>query len=309
MRFLLGSANLSYSAFTTSVEAGVLGADADDLGRLNNWFNNLFLNHCEQLTPARLRRMEEGWRLAAVLRAQARLRVRRGIVLPSGAEIPIEAEDIEALEDVFATIQLPLGLLNFDYAGNTIRNIGRAREVLANWAAIRVSTAGAASKQRSELKLVGFAEGRDLTRLGRAAAAARSDEAVARLWCGWLQQTDDRELAAINDKLLVAKRVFSQFWRLQPSVSNYFLANAVKPAERRLLQTIELLCNSREVVQELSLDDIRALEPLLAQPQRLPPHIRVEIADYFENKGTRSWGLADRRIVPKAWRETSGHQR
>lgn len=180
---------------------------------------------------------------------------------------------------------------------------------MADWAAVRGGDTGTAAKQRSELKLLGFADGLNLTALGRAAAAARSDEAVARLWCEWLQQTDDRQLAAINDKLLVAKRVFPQFWRLQPVVRDYFLAHAVNPAERRILQTIELLCNSREVVQELSLDDIRALEPLLDQPQRLPPHIRAEIADYFDNKGTRSWGSPDRRIVPNAWRDASGNQR
>jgi HKD family nuclease len=305
IRFLIGSANLSYSAFTTSVEAGLLGTDADDLGRLHNWFNNLFQNQSEQLTPERLLTMEENWRRAAARRTQTRLRVRRGIVVPPGTRIPIEAEDIDTLEDVFATIQLPVGLLNFDYARNNIRNVERAREVLADWNAIRESPTSTAAKQRSELKLLGFAEGPYLTALGQAAAAAGNDEAVARLWCEWLQNTTDQQLVATNEKLLVAKRVFPQFWRLQPEVRDYFLTNAVNPAERRILQTIELLCNSNEVVQELSLDDIRALEPLLDQPQRLPPHICAEIADYFDNKGTRSWSSADRCIVPNAWRDAS----
>ncbi len=305
MRFLLGSANLSSSAFTTSIEAGILGADPDDLGRLQNWFNNLFLNQSEQLTPARLLKMEENWRRAAARRTKTRLRVRHGIIVPLGAKIPIEAEDIETLEDIFATIQLPIGLLNFDYAGNNIRNVRRAREVLADWTAVRGSATPAAAKQRSELKLLGFADGPNLTTLGGAAAAARSVEAVANLWCEWLQQTNDRQLASINEKLLVAKRVFPQFWRLQPVVRDYFLAHKVNPVERRVLQTIELLCNSQEVVQELSLDDIRALQPLLDQPERLPPHIRHEITEYFNNKGTRGWGSPDRRIVPNAWRDAS----
>lgn len=308
IRFLIGSANLSYSAFTTSVEAGVLGTDAGDLGRLHNWFNELFANQSEEFTPARLLIMEESWRRAAARRTQTRLRVRRGIILPPGAQIPVEAEDIETLEDVFATIQLPVGLLNFDYARNNIRTVGRAREVLANWNNVRYDDSSTASKQRSELKLLGLANGANLTAVGRGAAAARSDEAVARLWCNWLLQTGDRQLGVINEKLLVAKRVFRQFWRLQPDVREYFLAHAVNPAERRILQTIELLCNSREVVQELSLDDIRALEPLLDEPERLPPHIRAEIADYFGNKGTRSWRSRDRRIVPNAWRESLGNE-
>jgi hypothetical protein len=124
-----------------------------------------------------------------------------------------------------------------------------------------------------------------------------------RLWCRWLQGTPDAELAAINNRLFVAKRVFAQFWRLQPEVRDYFLANAEGPGDRPTAQTIELLCNARDVVQELSLDDIRTLTPLLEQPQRLPQFVREAIADYRNNKGTRSWDFPDRRIFPIAWRE------
>jgi HKD family nuclease len=305
IRFLIGSANLSYSAFTTSVEAGLLGTDTKDLKMLKNWFDYVFLKQSETFTRDSLRIMEENWRRAAATRTQNRLRVRRGIVIPPGTPLPVEAEDIDTLEDIFATIQLPIGLLNFDYARNNIRNVGYLREVLANWNNVKVGKS--ASKQRSELKLLGFVAEGQLTTLGRAAVAARSDEEVARLWCKWLQQTERTQLESINPKLLDAKRVFSQFWRLQPDVRDYFLANAVNPEERRTLQTIELLCNSREVVQELSLEDIRTLEPLLDQPERLPPNIRTEIAEYFDNKGTRSWKFNDRRIVPNAWRQAEGN--
>ncbi|MFA7257821.1 MAG: phospholipase D-like domain-containing protein [Kiritimatiellales bacterium] len=299
IRFLIGSANLSYSAFTNSVEAGLLGTDKKDLKILKRWFDDVFLNQSEIFTQDSLRAMEENWRRAAATRTQTRLRVRRGIVIPPGTPIPVEAEDIDTLEDIFATIQLPIGLLNFDYARNNIRNVGYLREVLSNWR--NVKTDKASSKQRSELKLLGFVAEGQLSALGRAAAAAQSEEEVALLWCRWLQQTAEAQLESINPKLLDAKRVFSQFWRLQPDVRDYFLANAVNPEERRTLQTIELLCNSREVVQELSLEDIRTLEPLLDQPERLPPNIRTEIAEYFDNKGTRSWKFADRRIFPNAW--------
>lgn len=172
----------------------------------------------------------------------------------------------------------------------------KARDVLANPAA-------ASGKQQSELKLLGFMHGGSLTELGRAAAALKSDEAVARLWCGWLQQTPDEQLKSINEKLLVAKRVFPQFWRLKEDVRKEFLANAQSPRERRTLQTIELLCNARDVVQELSLDDMRTLSKLLGQPERVPEYIRDEVAEYFGNKGTRSWDTADRRVMPEAWRD------
>jgi phosphatidylserine/phosphatidylglycerophosphate/cardiolipin synthase-like enzyme len=79
IRYLLGSANLSYSAFTCSVEAGILSADLAHLTTLTHWFNNLFSNQAELLTPDRLRVMEANWARVATLRTQARLRVRREI--------------------------------------------------------------------------------------------------------------------------------------------------------------------------------------------------------------------------------------
>jgi len=101
---------------------------------------------------------------------------------------------------------------------------------------------------------------------------------------------------------VLSKRALAQFWRLSPEVREYFLANAVNPRDRRLVQAIEILCNAKEVVQEFSLDDFRTLAPLLNQSERLPPHIRGEISHYFDDKGTRSWNFADRRTVPEAWR-------
>jgi len=306
-RFLVGSANLSFAAFTNSVEAGVLGADPIGLRTLDGWFNDLFQNCSIQFTPEHLRTMEENWRAAATWRTRERLRVRRGLVIPPGAApVALETEDVDVLEDVFSTVQLPIGLLNMDYARNNIRNVGRVREVLAEWNTVSTSTSGASSKQRSELKLLGFAEGRHLTALGRAASAADSREEVARLWCAWLQETDDAHLVTINPLLVVAKRVFPQFWRLQPGVRDFFLANAESPEHRQTLQTIELLCNARDLVQELSLDEIRTLSPLLSQLGRLPEFIRKAIAEYEDNKGTRSWVSPDRRIVPLAWQQATG---
>lgn len=307
VRFLVSSANLSSAAFSNSIEAGILGEDPGGLRTLSTWFDDLFQRHSAEFTPETLRRMEENWRSAAAQRARARLRVRRSqVVPPRAALVGLEAEDVDALEDVFATVQVPIGMLNMDYAGNNIRNVRRVREVLAEWDTIRTSTRAAAGKQRSELKLLGFAEGPRLTALGRAAAAAGSEEEVARLWCAWLQHADDAQLLATNSRLQLAKRVFPQFWRLQDEVRDYFLANAENPSDRRTLKTIELLCNGSDVVQALSLDDVRTLTPLFGQLRRLPEFIRAAIRDYKDNKGMRGWEFPDRRIVPQAWREAAG---
>lgn len=310
-RCLLGSANLSSSAFTSSVEAGVISSDSAALGTLTRWFNELFKKRSEDFTPESLRVMEEKWRAAAVNRAHARLRVRRSLIIPTlSAAASLEAEDLDTLEDVFSTVQLPIGLLNMDYAANNIRNVKRVREVLADWRNVVKDTGSAHSKQRSELKLLGFAKGSTLTPLGRRAAAAGNLEEVARLWCVWLQHASSQELAAINTKLIVAKRVFTQFWKLGDEVQNFFLNYAARPTnvERPMLQTIELLCNASDVVQELSLEDIQTLAPLLAQTRRLPAFVHNAVLDYQGNKGERGWDSPDRKIVPLAWRDAANER-
>jgi hypothetical protein len=243
--------------------------------------------------------MEVRWRSAAATRARNRLRFRRELPVVAA---PVAPEDIDTLEDVFATIQLPIGLLNIDYGGNNIRNIRFARGVLAD-------LAHASGKNRNDLKLLGFMQEGRLTDLGRRVARARTNEEFAVLWCRWLQRTADAQLEEINSKLLVAKRVLPQFWRLQEGVRNFFLDNAGR-AQRRgnlraLLQTIELLCNARDVVQELTLDEIETLSRLLEERTSLPVFIRSEVAKYFDNKGTRSWETDDRRVVPLAWRQAA----
>jgi len=166
----------------------------------------------------------------------------------------------------------------------------------------RMSREGRRSKQRSELKLLGFAQPPALTALGRAAAAATSDEVVARLWCAWLQATPDEALAVVNAKLLAAKRVFARFWRLQPEVRNYFLSRTENPSEeeKRTLQNIELLCNASPVAESFSLADFEALAPLLDNPARRPAFVSEAVSEYRDNKGARSWG-PDRRVIAQAW--------
>lgn len=299
IRVLIGSANLSISAFSTSIEVGVMDESPEGLAAIDRWFSDLYEKRSEAFTPKHLREMEINWRIQATKRIQDRLIVRKSMEASSrDRAIEIAPEDLGSLEDIFATIQLPIGLLNMDYAGNNIRNIAKAREVLRR---VRV----ASDKQLSELKLLGFIREGELTTFGSAAARVKSDEEFALLWCMWLKQTPDHELQTVNDKLLVAKRVFPQFWRLKEDVRAYFLENAQRPSDRRTLQTIELLCNAHEIVQNLSLDEIHTLSKLLVDTLNVPEIIHKDITDYFNNKGTRGWDFPDRRILPIAWKKAT----
>jgi HKD family nuclease len=313
-RFLLGSANLSVSAFTNSVEAGVLSEDRAGLVTLKDWFDDLFKKRSEEFTTESLRQMEIKWRKAAVARAQSHLRMRRESIVPARAvEASINAEDLDTLEDVFATVQPPIGVLCMDYAGNTVRNINRVRELLKNWPQLSQASGNTPKKQRSELKNLGFVDDAKLTSLGEAAVKATSDSEVARLWCAWLHKVPNTRLAVIRPELLTAKRVFSQFWRLQPEVQRFFLENAQGSKSdtplRLVLNTIELLCSANAVVQELSLDDFKTIAPLLSQPERIPITVRKDVVHYFnpeKGKGYRTWENPDRRLIPLAWKEVAG---
>jgi hypothetical protein len=283
-----------------------LSEESTGLSTLCNWFEDLYKTRSEEFTEASLLAMEKKWLAAAANRARARLRVRRLQILPTDI-IPLTAEDIDTLEDIFATVKLPIGLLNMDYAANNIRNIERVREVLEDWTIVKSSNIPKHGKQRSELKLLGFVSGNELSPLGKRASKSSDVREIARLWCAWLQQTSDAELEAINRLLPVAKRVLRQFFRLKKEVRDYFLKHAQRPKEdeKKTLQMIELLCNASDVVQELSLEDFEALVPLLEHPERLPEFIDKAVIDYRNNKGMRGWDFPDRLIVPLAWDEIS----
>lgn len=97
-------------------------------------------------------------------------------------------------------------------------------------------------------------------------------------------------------------------------MSETFSSNKADRAQRRgnlrtLLQTIELLCNARDVVQELTLDEIQTLSRLLEERTDLPPFIQPEVASYYDNKGARGWECEDRRIVVEAWRSAERARR
>jgi len=229
----------------------------------------------------------------------------------SGEPAEPSTSNLGTLKDVFATIQLPIGLLNMDYAANNVRNVERVREIISDWGTVKASEEPTHGKQRNEMKLLGFAQGKELTALGSAAANARSLEEIARLWCAWIQQTSADELVAVNSKLLMAKRVFIQFWELREEVRSHFLRYAERPSdkEKPILQIIELLCNASDAVRRFSLNDVHLLVSLLRQPELLSESVSKAVLEYQENKGARGWELPDRRIIPLAWKESSSARR
>jgi HKD family nuclease len=302
--FLVSSANLSHSAFTHGVEAGVFGNDRNSLKVLDEWFRGLFSRQSNTISEQDLLVMEEQWRRTAAARVRTHFQRIPRVITPRRERIvPITVADLDAIEDVFATIQLPIGLVNFDHSRNNIRNLGHLRNVLAHWDQIRTAPGQTAGKQRSELRLLGLIENHELTDLGRRAAAVRTEDELARIWCDWIGQAADSFLEQLNERLPAFKRAAQQFWRLQPEVRDFFLANVQNRSEKQTLQTVELLCNASDIVQELSLENFRSLTPLIAQGERLPEYIREAVAEYHDNKGTRGWDLPDRRTMLLAWRE------
>jgi len=130
----------------------------------------------------------------------------------------------------------------------------------------------------------------------------RTPTAVARLWTDWIKKSSDTVLNASNSRLRSFKRAAERFWRLQPEVRTFFLGEITNPGERQTLQTIELCCNGSEVVESLSLNDFRSMPPFMLSGKNLSAFIRRAVADYLENKGSRSWTSDDRRIVLTSWR-------
>jgi HKD family nuclease len=304
IKFLVASSNLSSAAFSNSIEAGILGTDKNSLKIFSQWFDQLYRSQSEEVTPDLLNKMEINWRRSAPKRVRTRLAERRLITPEPKKILPIFPEDLDTLEDIFSTIKLPIGLLNLDYAGNNIRNLGDLKKVLNNWDHVRNISDKKYNKQRSELKLLGFTKEHELTPLGKKALYAADVSEIAFLWCSWLQRANDSEIESFNDRLKAVKRVMGQFWQLKTEVRNFFLENINNHKEKPLLMAIEFLCNANEIVQELSLEDFKTLMPLLEQNERLPVHIQKAIKDYLDNKGSRGWEFPDRKIIPLAWKDT-----
>ena len=99
------------------------------------------------------------------------------------------------------------------------------------------------------------------------------------------------------------RRTLKRFWTMKSEVREYFLLHAQNPTarERDVLQTIEILANGSALADRLSLDDVKSLAELVANPSKLPANVRKGIRSYLSNKGTRGWDSPDRKIIPQAW--------
>ncbi len=288
---MLGSANLSESALLASVEVGVT---IEDDGALSAWFDDIFDNRSAVFDDARLSRLDT----AFAKRMKAELNY-RGRLASSEPTAPSSSDGWELVDSLFSGLGLYVAPLSFDQAGNNVRNLGHARNVLAmpTWN----------TKQRSEMKLLGLAEVGQLTPLGRAARGDATDAELARRWTKWLKAASDAELASLSGKatLVQFRRALRRFWTLRPEVCKFFLDRSGVSSQLDLpvLQAIELLANVEADMSEFTLDEIRALAPQLRTLDAFPSNVRQTIGDYMRNKWTRDWGIADRRLLLEAWRD------
>jgi hypothetical protein len=165
------------------------------------------------------------------------------------------------------------------------------------------------SKERSELRLLGFVQGSELNHLGSVARLCHTEKSLAKVWCRWVLGQKTSELQRINPRIASFRLAARQFWKLDFSVRRFFLNNLESKENRSILQTIELLCNSGEVVRKLKLIDFKILTSLLAKREMLPAFLRKAIIDYQNNKGSRTWRGEDRKTMLTAWRDVCEENR
>lgn len=294
IRGVVGSANVSASGFESGIEAGIEVKDPSLLRQLHQWFDELYCDKWAKSVDIRfIQSYEKRWKSSS----ESRIRFRR--MLAKGKKggrtvITPTTEDLDALDDIFSTIQLPVATLGFDHAGNNIRNLSRVLEVLSRFPKV-------GDKERSELHLLGFLNGSGLTALGSKASAARSKSKIARQWCSWVRAAKEQSLAKRNARLVSFRRAAWQFWNLKREVRQFFLNNITSTELRSVLQTIELLCNGSDTVRNLSIEDFKSLSRIVLNPARLPEFLAIAVKDYLANKGSRSWTSTDRRIVLEAF--------
>jgi hypothetical protein len=146
------------------------------------------------------------------------------------------------------------------------------------------------------------------TELGNAARNCRTERTLAEVWCNWALHKEDSELEQINPRIASFKRAARQFWKLSQQVREFFFSNLRSNEQRRLLQTIELLCNGSKVVRKLSLSDFVALSSVIIKAQQLPTFLQKPILEYQSNKGSRSWESDDRKTMLIAWQSVAKKQ-
>lgn len=298
VRAVVGSANVSFSGFESGIEAGIEVKDGTLLRQLQKWFDYLFSDNLSKRVDSNfVKAYEIRWKSASANRVHLRhisMRYRKAV---RTGKIPT-TDDIDVLDDVFSTMRLPIATLGFDQAGNNIRNLGRLLEVLSRFP--RVS-----DKEKSELHLLGFLNGKGLTRLGLRARGAQSESEIARYWCHWIRHTKEEALVQRNPRLVSFRRAAYQFWKLKPDVRRHFFSNITSKIARPVLQTIELLCNGSSTVQTLTIDDFRSLSKITLNVGSLPEFFAIAVSDYRDNKGSRSWTNNDRKIVLESYRSAA----
>ena len=295
---LVGSANMSECALTTSVEAAMLTDDPTVLSKIRRWFDTLF-HHREYSSVVDrqvIARFEKVWRRAALDRAR-NATGRGGPKAGGGRSEPTEGVR-ESVEDILATVHSPIGTLSLDQAGNNIRNLERLVEVLGRYPDV-------SAKERSELKLLGLARRGMLTPLGVKCSEASSPVAVAEKWCGWVASESNANLGRVNPRLVSFKRAATRFWQLQPELRSVFLKDSANGKKRELVQSIELLCNGDDVVCSLRLDYVKRVARSIVGGSASSKFVRRRVDEYRRNKGSRGWKSSDRAVILRAWRRVS----
>lgn len=290
-QWVLGSANLSRSALTSSVEV-VYGSRASD-GEALVWFDTLFAHESSVFDETRL----------AALEASFAARIKGGIATARAKGVPsnIIAQDMGALETIeatFASLPITTVPLNIDKAGNNVRTLDRVKQVLDNVHLLK-------GKALNELKLLGFAHNTSYSELGTTTQDKTITD-IATIWTRWLKNASLSELHAANPsgRLIQARKAFDAFWLLPEPITDYFLAYCTNPNPkiRRSLQAIELIANTERFLPSLSVDDILELSLMLDATSQLKPEVKNIVDDYLVNKGTRSWNVADRELILRAWK-------
>lgn len=286
--WLMGSANLSRSALMTAVETTVSGVD--ETGEIRLWFEHIF-HQSEFFDEDRLANLEK----AIAARIKSSLAFEKAAPSPKREEIDASAAD--TVELAFASLESPVVPLNADKAGNNVRTLRRIKEVLDDKRQLE-------GKALNEFKLLGLAINGNYSALGRS-LIGRTIEEIAQGWVNWLKAAsiDEIEEANPSGRLARAKSAFDTFWKFPPEITEFFLANATKPAAglRPLLQTIELLSNTGRILPNLTLDEVLTLSGILSSVDHLPKTARAVVEDYLTNKGPRGWKEPDRVLILNAW--------
>lgn len=299
--FILGSANLSRSALITGVEATFGGHD--ETGSLIGWFDAMFDNPAKSTPFDEVRLVSLETSFAA--RLKSRLAYKRALPKTAATALIESIADEDAAEAAFASLDADPLPLNIDKAGSTVRTLRYVQELVSRVEPTNPKTA-TDIKVDSDMKQIGFMLHGLLTELGTRAREAGTLEGIAAEWSTWLKSAAEADLLRLNKtgKLVRARQIFDAFWAMPDTITTYFLENAESPAakERPLLQTIELLANTRRRWSTLTLDDVATLSTMLRANQGLPDTAKNAVHKYLKNKGTRGWDDRDRHIILQAWR-------